>query len=101
MALFAHLGGILFGFLPSLIIYLVKKDQSPWVRKHAAEALNFQITITIAMVVSYILIIVFIGIVLLMVVWILDIVFCIIACMAANRGEMYEYPGWLRIKMVS
>lgn len=103
MALFCHLGGILFGFLPALIIYLVKKDQSPWVRKHAAEALNFQITMAIAMFVSGILTAVTLGILfpLIFVVWILDIVYCIIGCTAANRGEIYEYPGWMRIKMVS
>jgi hypothetical protein len=101
LATLAHVGGIIAGFIPSLIIYLVKKDSSPYVRKQAAEALNFQITVTIATVVSMILIIVIIGFFLFMAVWVLNIVLCIVAGIAANRGENYEYPAWTRIKMVS
>jgi len=101
MAMLAHLGGILFGFVPALIVYLVKKDTSPWVRKHSAEALNFQITVAIASFVSGILSIIIIGFFLLIAVWVINIILCIIAGMAANRGEIYEYPGWTRFKMVS
>lgn len=45
MALIAHFGIIIFGFLPPLIIYLVKGD-SPWVKKEAAKAFNFTIIFT-------------------------------------------------------
>ena len=100
LATIAHLGGIIAGFIPSLIIYLVKRDTSPWVRKQAAEALNFQITVTIASFISGILMIVIIGFVLIVVVWVLNIVLCIIGGVAANRGEIYEYPAWTRIKMI-
>jgi hypothetical protein len=101
LATLAHIGGIIAGFIPSLIIYLIKKDSSPYVRKQAAEALNFQITVTIASIVSTILIIVVIGLFLVMAVWVINIVFCIIAGVAANRGDDYEYPAWTRIKMVT
>ncbi|HEY3685673.1 MAG TPA: DUF4870 domain-containing protein [Streptosporangiaceae bacterium] len=101
LATLAHIGGIVAGFIPALIIYLIKKDSSPYVRKQAAEALNFQITVTIASIVSAILIVVVIGLLLVMAVWVINIVFCIIAGVAANRGDDYEYPAWTRIKMVT
>ena len=43
-ALIAHFGGIFFWFIPSLVALLVKGNESPTVRAHALEALNFQIT---------------------------------------------------------
>ncbi len=46
LAMLAHLLGII-GFLPSLIIWQVKKD-IPFVAQEAKEALNFQITVLIA-----------------------------------------------------
>ena len=55
MALLAHLGGIFFGFIPSLIIWLIKKDESAFVAEQAKEALNFQITVMIGFVISFIL----------------------------------------------
>lgn len=101
MAMLAHLGAIIFGFIPGLIVYLVKKDESPWARKHAAEALNFSITMAIASIVCIPLMFIIIGIPLLLAVTVLRIVFGIMAGMAANRGETYEYPGWVRMRMFS
>src|SRR5450759_1191476 len=43
-----HIGGIFFGFIPSLIVYLVYKDRDPFLRRHAVQALNFQIIVAIA-----------------------------------------------------
>jgi len=48
MAMLCHLLGILTAFLGPLIIWLVKKDQSPFVDDQGKEALNFQITLVIA-----------------------------------------------------
>ncbi len=57
-----HIGGIFFSFIPALIGYLVLKDRGPFIREHTATALNFQITMAIAYVVSYVLWLVVIGI---------------------------------------
>ncbi|WP_046470981.1 DUF4870 domain-containing protein [Allosalinactinospora lopnorensis] len=92
MGLIIHLGGFLLGFLLPLVLYLVKKDESPWVRYHAAQAFNFQMTMLIGIIVSSILMVVIIGILLLPVVLIADLVFAILAAVAANRGEWYRYP---------
>lgn len=94
-----HLGGIFFGFLPALIGYLVLKDRGPFVRAHTATALNFQITMTIAAIVSGLLTIIIIGFILLAVIGVLVIVFSIIAAVKANQGQPYTYP--LTIKFVS
>ena len=87
-----HLGGILFGFLPSLIGYLVLKDRGAYIREQTKTALNFQITMAIAYVVGFILTIVFIGIFVVMAASIVTIIFSIIAAIAANKGEPYTYP---------
>jgi len=98
-ATLVHVGGILFGFLPSLIGYLVLKDRGPFARQHTATALNFQITLAIAYVVGWILSIVFVGFLILAAVWVLNIVFSIIAAVKANQGQYYTYP--LAIRFVS
>ncbi|WP_406317643.1 DUF4870 domain-containing protein [Streptosporangium sp. NBC_01639] len=96
MATLAHLLGLLTWFIGPLVLYLVKKDESPYVRDQAAEALNFQLTLVIAYVVSWILAFMLIGFLLMPVVWIGSIVFMIIAAVAANRGENYRYPLSIR-----
>lgn len=94
-----HVGGILFGFLPALIGYLVLKDRGPFIREHSATALNFQLTLLIAYIVGGILAIVFIGLLVLLAAWVLSIVFGIMAAIAANEGRRYTYP--LSIHFVS
>jgi uncharacterized protein len=78
--------------LGPLIIYLVLRDRGPFIRHHAAQAVNFQIIIIIAYLVSLALTFVLIGIPLLIITAIVAIVFQIQAAMAANRGEWYRYP---------
>jgi uncharacterized Tic20 family protein len=79
-------------FLGPLIGYLVLRDRGPFVRWHTAQALNFQLTVLIGYVVSLLLAIVIIGFFMLIAVWVVSIVFMIIAAVAANRGEYYKYP---------
>jgi uncharacterized Tic20 family protein len=98
-ALLAHLSFFVLGIIGPLVIYLVKKDSSPFVRQHAAEALNFHITVTIGAMISAVLIIVLIGILTLVAVLIAGAVFSVLAAIAANRGEPYRYP--LNLRLVS
>ncbi|WP_448809875.1 DUF4870 domain-containing protein [Agromyces bauzanensis] len=93
---FAHLGGIL-GFIPALIIWLVFKDRGSFTNTEAKEALNFQITLVFGYVISAILVIVFIGAILSWVVWILGVVFSIIAFLQAKEGRHYRYPFAVRL----
>ena len=96
-SMLAHLGGILFGFLAPLIVYLVQRERGEFVKKQSVEALNWQITMIIGQTVSAILWIVLVGIVGTVVLSIATIVFGIIAGLAVNRGEDYRYPWALRL----
>lgn len=98
-ATLVHIGGIFFSFIPALIGYLVLKDRGPFVRAHTATALNFQITMAIAYVIGYILIFIVVGFFVLIAVWVLTIIFSIMAAVKANQGQPYTYP--LSIKFVS
>ncbi|HSV39658.1 MAG TPA: DUF4870 domain-containing protein [Nocardioidaceae bacterium] len=100
----AHWGSLVsafvaLAFLAPLIIMFVKGNESPFVRRHAVESLNFQLSMLLYGIVSAILIIVLIGLFLLIglaVVWII----CVIqASIKASAGEEYRYP--LTIRFVS
>jgi uncharacterized Tic20 family protein len=92
-ALFANLGGIFFSFVAPLVIYLIFKDRDPFIRRHATQALNFQIIVAISFVATSILtMIFFLFFPLSFAVWVCMVVFSIIAAMAANKGEDYTYP---------
>jgi uncharacterized Tic20 family protein len=96
MALFCHLGGVLGHIVLPLVIWLIKKDQSRFVDDQGKEALNFQITMAIALVISGASMLILVGIVLFPAVWITNIVFSIIGAVAANKGEVYRYPITIR-----
>ncbi len=97
MAMLAHLLGIFLGFLGPLIIWLIKKDESDFVEDQAREALNFQITVLIALFAAGLSIFAVIGCVLTPGVVVANIVFCILAAMTANDGRTYRYPLTLRL----
>jgi uncharacterized protein len=101
MGMLAHLLGIFTFFIGPLVIWLIKKDQSKYIDEQAKEALNFQITASIALTgCSILMIIPFVGCVLLIVVLaahVARLVFSILGTVAASRGEMYRYPLTLRL----
>ena len=99
LAMLTHISGILLGFIVPLIIWLTNKDkpEKRWLTTQALEALNFQITMAIVFIGCMVLTVILIGALLTPLVWILDLVFCIIAGMAASRGENYRYPFALRL----
>jgi len=91
-AMLGQLGGILLGFIGPLIVMLVFGPRNAFVKKESTEALNFQITVLIGYLVSFVLMLVFIGFILFFVVWILAIIFCVIAAVKNNQGIEYRYP---------
>ena len=97
MAMLCHLLGIFTGFLGPLIIWLIKKDEDPFVDDQGKEALNFQISVLIAMAISGALICLVIGGFLVVAVAVCNIVFCIIGALKANEGVAYRYPFTLRL----
>ena len=85
------------GFLLApLIIWLIKKDDHPFVDDQGKEAVNFQITMFIAILAGAFLTLVVIGFVIMLAVFILMIVLPIIAAVKANNGENYRYPLTIR-----
>jgi len=93
MAILSHVLCIVAWFLPPLIIYLVKKDESSYVAAHAKESLNFQITMCLAVIVLAITII---GLFLLWVVGLVATIFIIIATIKASENKLYRYPLTIR-----
>ncbi len=101
-ALGAHLGSfvaawVALGLLCPLVVLLVKGNSSRFVREHAVESLNFQITTLIAAFVSFVLVFVGIGILMLIAVGVLYVVLVILASVAASNGQPYRYPVNLRL----
>jgi uncharacterized Tic20 family protein len=96
MAMLCHLLAIFTGFLGPLIIWLIKKDETPFVDDQGKEALNFQLTVLIAMVVSGFLFVICIGPFVMMGVGIANLVFCILAAVKTSKGEAYRYPVNIR-----
>ena len=80
-----------------LIIWVMKKDQMPFVDSEGKEALNFGITVAIAFVICSLLMFVFIGFLLLPLVWLALLILGILATVSANKGQPYRYPVSIRL----
>jgi uncharacterized Tic20 family protein len=102
-AMFAHLSalaGLIIPFgnvLGPLIIWQIKKNEFAFVDDQGKEALNFQITVAIAGIISVLLMLILIGFLLIFAVGLAALVFCIIGGIKANEGERYRYPFTLRL----
>jgi uncharacterized protein len=94
LGLFFHFLGHLLG---PLIVWLVKRGDSPEVDAHGKESLNFQISMLIYDAVAAILCFVLIGIPLLIALWVLNTVLVIIAAIQASEGKFYRYPITIRL----
>lgn len=98
------LGGILI-FIGPLVVWLLKRDDDEFVRHHAAEALNFNLTMFGVFVVAGILTLATLGLglfvlaplgVVLFIAW---IALTVIAAVKAANGERYRYP--LTVRLIS
>ncbi|HZC27503.1 MAG TPA: DUF4870 domain-containing protein [Actinopolymorphaceae bacterium] len=101
-ALAAHVGSFLaayvgLGFLCPLVVLLAKGKASPFVRHHAVESLNFQLTALGAGLIAVVLAFVYVGLILLPFIVIVDVVLVVMAGLAARRGEWYRYPVSIRV----
>jgi hypothetical protein len=113
-AMASHIGSLVaawfaFGFLAPLIVMLVQGQKSPFVRRHAVESLNFQISLLIytvvGTVVGFLIVVVTLGVGLLVVLPVVvlaalgALAVIIVATVKASNGEEYRYP--LTIRLVS
>jgi uncharacterized Tic20 family protein len=107
-SMIAHIGSLVaawfaMGFLCPLVVWLVYRDRSDFVRKHALESLNFQLSLLIYGIVAAILVAITFGLGILIVIplafigVIAALVVIILATVAASGGREYRYPLTLRL----
>ncbi len=93
------LAGYFFPFgniLGPLIVWAIKKDEYAFVDVQGKEAINFQLSVTIAYVISIILCFIVIGFFLLGIVAVYSLVMMIIAAIKTNDGVDFRYPHVIR-----
>jgi uncharacterized protein len=103
-AMFCHLSALSgYNILPGigfivgpLVLWVIKKQDFPFVDEQGKEALNFQISMMIYMFASAILILVLIGFLLLIALGLFQLAMIIIAAIKANNGEHFNYPLSIR-----
>ncbi|MEK6886043.1 MAG: DUF4870 domain-containing protein [Nanoarchaeota archaeon] len=92
LGMLAHLLGLFTGFIGPLVLYIITKDKKGIANENAKHALNFQISLIIYCIISFILIFILIGIFLLWAISIFALVVEIIGAVRAYGGEVYKYP---------
>ena len=97
----ALVGGVA-SFVGPLVVWLVRREDDPFAAEHGREALNFNLTVLLVVVVGMILGFVTIGIgfivigPLLLVLGVLWLIWTIQATIAASNGQPYRYPVTIR-----
>lgn len=102
-AMLCHLSAMLMyatvigGFVAPLIVWLLKRDEMPFVAVQGRETLNFQITTLLALCVSALLCWILIGFLMIGAVLIYHFVQTIIAAVRTSEGVDYRYPICWRV----
>jgi len=98
-----HLSALAMYVLPSLgsilgplVVWLIKKNEMPFVNDQGKEALNFQLSLLLYCIISGMLTIILIGFLLLVILLVSQLTFIIVASIKANNGEYYRYPLTIR-----
>ena len=95
-----RIAGLFFHFLGHilgpLVVWLMKRGDSPEIDAHGKESLNFQISMLIYDAIAAILCFILIGIPILIALWVLNTVLVIIASVKAGEGQLYRYPFTIR-----
>jgi uncharacterized Tic20 family protein len=84
------------GLVVPIILWQVKKDQSPVLDRHGRVVMNWILSALIYLGISILLIFVFIVFPMLWILGLLAIDFPIIGGVKANGGELWIYPGSIR-----
>lgn len=99
-AVFTHLmlvvGSMTIPIVPALIMWLIKRNESPFVDDHGREVLNFQISLTLYVIISSALMLCGVGFVLLPLLLVGGFIAMIFGAIAAGKGEYFRYPATLR-----
>lgn len=100
-ALGAHLSALIgawvaLAFVGPLVVWLIKRDEHPFIATHAREALNFNLSVLLYGVMAWVLSLLLIGIPLLIGIGIAWLVLTIVATVKASKGQGYRYPLTIR-----
>lgn len=105
------LSAILLGPLFPALIWLVRRDKSPFLRYHVSRALNLTLTgllyaVSCAIVggmlaLDTVYVALFVAVPLLFILWLVLLKYLIRGALAAQRGEPYDLPGWICATFVS
>jgi len=102
-AMFAHIGTFSSMFVPlgniiaPIVIWQIKKNESAFVVEQAKESLNFQISLMIYALISFLLVFIIIGFFMLFALILFSLIIVIVAGVKANDGEHYRYPMTIRL----
>ena len=98
LAILCHLSEFIgVPILLPLIVYLVTKEDAPFVREHAKEALNFHLSLFLYSLLCVPLVFVMIGVPLLIALGIFSVAVSIIAAVKVSDGAAYRYPLCIRL----
>ena len=103
-AMWCHLAGLA-GFtgipfaniIAPFIVWIMKRNAHPFIDRQGREALNFQISITLYLIISIFLGVIFVGLVFIIIIPVIAFVFTIIAAIKAKDGKNYRYPFTIRL----
>jgi len=102
-AMICHLAGLAGFVVPMignivapLIVWQIKKEEDPFIDEQGKEAVNFQISMSLYMVICIPLCFICIGAFLVPAVGIFYLIFLLIAAVNANNGHHYRYPLTIR-----
>ena len=85
-----------FPIIGPLVVWLLKKDQSPYIDAQGRELLNFQISYAIYLFLATLLLFVLIGFAVLPVVGLAMAIFIVIGIVRATEGKVYRFPMTIR-----
>ena len=104
-ATFGYLGAIFLGPVIPLAVYALRSRRSPFIRYHAAAAVNLSLTAALyglcclilggLLLLDSVTVALIVALPVALVIWVATLRYLIRGAVAANRGERSEAPGWI------
>ena len=82
--------------LGPLVMWLLKKDEYPFVCDQGREAVNFQLSMAIYLAASLLLCLILVGFLLLVALCVIQLIVVVRAALTANEGLAFRYPFCIR-----
>ncbi|MRI33062.1 DUF4870 domain-containing protein [Endozoicomonas sp. OPT23] len=96
LAILNWVGTLFLGFIPGLVLYLIKTDDA-YIRDQSKEALNWSITSFIGFLIASALTFVGIGLLLYPIIGLCHLIFCILGAIGASKGDSFRVPWAIRL----